>query len=175
MDLVPTSWLKGIDTAKISKHNLAARALANEVCPGFELLEKDKYGKPYFESANHYISLSHSGKFAAFMLNKDDECGIDMEQITDRIHRIAPKFMREDESGYQQQGTKGLYTVWCAKEALYKYYGLKALDFRQHLKVESKELGSEGELKGYIEKGNYAKEVGLSYWFIEDYIIVHTL
>lgn len=175
LQLIPRSWIKGIDLSKLSKHNLAARTLAHEVCPDFDMMEKDEFGKPYFESAKHKISLTHSGEFAGFMLKEDDDCGLDMEHITERIKPLGPKFMREDELGFLDYGLKGMYIVWCAKETLYKYYGLKALDFRTHLRVGMIEsLEEEGNFEGYINKGKYSRTVNLHYWFVDDYLIVHT-
>ncbi len=176
LDLVPDSWIAGLAIDKLSKHNLAARTLANEVCPGFELLEKDEYGKPYFESAVHNISITHAGEYAGFMLKEDSECGIDMEHITSRIKKLGPKFIREDERHFSQLGLEGMYMVWCAKEALYKYYGLKALDFKKHIRVEEIEtIDSSGSLVGHINKGKYSKSIKMQYQFIEDYLIVHTI
>ncbi|MFY0644842.1 MAG: 4'-phosphopantetheinyl transferase superfamily protein [Bacteroidia bacterium] len=172
---VPESWLEGVNLLKLSKHNLAARALANTVCPGFKLLEKDEFGKPYFESAEYQISISHAGKYAAFMLHREGDCGIDMEKITDRIIPITSKFIREDEQAFAELGLRGMFMVWCAKEALYKLYGRKALDFKTHLKVHFQEMKESGILHGEINKGDYQKKVDLQYRFIEDYLIVHTL
>lgn len=174
--MIPKRWLNGVDISKLSKHNLAARSLANEVCPGFDHFEKDEFGKPYFDSALYKISITHSGKFAGFLLNEKEECGIDMEQITPRIRPLGSKFIREDESGYKDLGLDGMYLVWCAKEALYKFYGLKALDFKEHLRIEQLEtIGSSGSFRGYIEKGKYKREVDLWYEFIEGYLVVYTL
>lgn len=174
--MIPEEWLNGIDTSKLSKHNLAARTLANEVCPGFDILEKDEYGKPYFDSAKHKISITHSGKFAGFLLNEVGECGIDMEQITPRIKPLGSKFIRQDEESYSELGIEGMYMVWCAKEALYKYYGLKALDFKEHLRVEPLDkIEQSGQFKGFIQKESYNRVVDLNYEFIDEYLVVYTL
>ncbi|MBT8326707.1 MAG: 4'-phosphopantetheinyl transferase superfamily protein [Bacteroidia bacterium] len=175
LEMVPSNWLRNLAINKLSRHNLAARVLANTVCPDFDILEKDKYGKPYFESSEHKISITHAGNFAAFQFKEKEDCGIDMEQITNRIERIVPKFMREDEKEYLKHNYNGMYAVWCAKEALYKYYGLKSLDFRDHLKLEYKPLKDSGILKGYIKKEEYYKELELSYEFFDEYLLIHTI
>lgn len=173
--MLPISWLEKLDLERVSRHNLAARVLAHTVCPDFNILEKDEYGKPYFESSEHKISLSHAGDFAAFQLNEKDDCGIDMEQITRRIERIKDKFMREDEQSYLDYGLRGMYLVWCAKEALYKYYGLKALDFRKHMKVDFTSLEqNSGTFTGHINKEKYQKSLLLDYVFFDDYLMVNT-
>ena len=174
-EMLPKSWLEKLDLARVRKHNLAARVLAHTVCPDFDILEKDEYGKPYFESTTHKISLSHAGDYAAFQLNENDECGIDMEKITHRIKRIKDKFMREDEHPFLDFGLRGMYLVWCAKEALYKYYGLKALDFKQHMKIDFTPLDQEsGSFTGHIGKDDYQKTLKLDYTFFDDYLMVNT-
>ena len=175
LEMLPTSWLKNLEISKLSTHNLAARVLANTVCPDFDILEKDEYGKPYFESTDHKISITHAGEFAAFQFKEKEDCGIDMEQLTNRIERIVSKFMREDEKDFLQHHKKGMYAVWCAKEALYKYYGLKSLDFRDHLKLAYAPLKEQGILKGYIKKEHYYKELELNYEFFDEYLLIHTV
>jgi 4'-phosphopantetheinyl transferase len=175
LQMIPSSWLRTLDPQKLSVHNLAARVLANTVCPDFDILEKDEYGKPYFESADHKISISHSGEFAAFMFKEKSECGIDMEEVTGRVKRIVSKFFREDEKEYLNHDLKGMYIVWCAKEALYKYYGLKSLDFRDHLRVEYTDVGESGVIVGHINKGEYSKQLSLEYEFFDQYLLVNTI
>lgn len=173
--MLPKSWLRNLEVDKLGAHNLAARVLANTVCPDFDILEKDQYGKPFFESVDHKISITHSGEFAAFMYNEKNECGIDMEQITSRVERIVKKFFRKDEEDYLQHQLSGMYLVWCAKEALYKYYGLKALDFRDHLRVEYAPLTDHGKVYGHIDKGHYSETVALEYQFFNEYLLVYTI
>lgn len=172
--MLPLSWQANLDLERVSRHNLAARVLAHTVCPGFDILEKDEYGKPYFDSEDHKISITHAGDYAGFMLTKKRDCGLDMEQITGRIRRIAKKFIREDEEAFLEQDLKGMYAIWCAKEAMYKYYGLKSLDFKEHMKLHPSELKIQGTLSGIIHKKEYMKELDLDYEFFDDYLLIHT-
>lgn len=172
--MLPEEWLDTLDLERVSTHNLAARVLAHQVKPDFAPLEKDEYGKPYFESANHKISITHAGEYAGFMLTEKRECGIDMEEITERVKRIKSKFVREDEEAFSDEGLKGLYAIWCAKEAMYKYYGLKALDFKKHMKVNFQKLQKKGILVGQIAKDDYSKTLQLNYEFFDNYLILHT-
>ena len=173
--MLPSAWLPALELDKLSQHNLAARVLANTVCPDFNILEKDEYGKPYFDSADYKISISHSGEYAAFMYCETEDCGIDMEQITTRVERIVSKFFREDEKEYLEHNLSGMYMVWCAKEALYKYYGLKSLDFRDHMKIDYAPIEQSGRIQGHIKKGDYEKTVQLDYEFFNEYLLVNTV
>lgn len=173
--MLPASWQANLDLDKVSTHNLAARVLARTVCPDFDILEKDEYGKPYFESEDHKISITHAGDYAGFMLTEKRDCGIDMEKLTDRVRRIVSKFVRPDEEEYLEQDLRGMYAIWCAKEAMYKYYGLKALDFREHMKLNTALLDTQGTLLGSIHKGEYWQHLELEYEFFDDYLLIHTV
>jgi phosphopantetheinyl transferase len=172
--MLPAAWRATIDLTKVSAHNLAARVLAHTVCPNFDILEKDEFGKPYFDSEEYKISITHAGDFAGFMYTQNRECGIDMEEITERIRRIQTKFVREDEEAFLTQDLRGLYAIWCAKEAMYKFYGLKALDFKKHLKIDYAPLAENGSLRGHINKGEYSCSLELKYYFFDNYLILHT-
>ena len=108
------------------------------------------------------------------MYTEDRECGIDIEQITHRIERIQHKFIREDEKAFAEAGLKGMYMVWCAKEAMYKYYGLKALDFKANLQLKFGPFDQEGTLQGIISKNEYKKAMNLHYQFFDEYLLIHT-
>lgn len=173
-DILPASWRAKLDIDSMSRHNVAARVLAFKVCPDFDSIEKDEYGKPYFVSKDYPISITHAGDYAGFMYTQDRECGIDIEQITHRIKRIQHKFIREDEKSFAESGLKGMYMVWCAKEAMYKYYGLKALDFKANLQLQFEPFDQEGTLQGIISKNEYKKAMNLHYQFFDEYLLIHT-
>ncbi len=172
--LLPKTWLDALDLGKVRTHNLAARVLAHQVKPDFSPIEKDEHGKPYFESANHKISITHAGEYAGFMLTEKRECGIDLEEITERVRKIGNKFMRADEELFLKEDLRGLYTLWCAKEAMYKYYGLRELDFKNHMKLDYQKLAEKGTLTGHILKNDYTITLELDYEFFDNYLILHT-
>jgi len=172
--MLPHTWLDKLDLDKVSRHNLAARVLAHQVSPGFAPLEKDEYGKPFFDSEDHEISITHAGEYAGFIQTEKRKCGIDMEEITERVRRIQSKFVREDEEGFLADDLRGLFMIWCAKEAMYKYYGLKSLDFKQHMKLDYKPLQESGTLTGHIDKDDYSRTLELNYTFFDNYLILHT-
>lgn len=174
IDLLPLSWQANLDLDRVSTHNLAARVLAHTVCPEFSILEKDEYGKPYFDSEHHKISITHAGEYAGFMFTEKRDCGLDMEEITERVRRIQSKFVREDEEAFLAEDLRGLFMIWCAKEAMYKYYGLKSLDFKQHMKLDYEILQDSGTLIGHIDKDDYSRTLELDYTFFDNYLILHT-
>lgn len=90
----------------------------------------NKDGKPMI--ANYHISISHTIGYVAVILSRDYEVGIDIEYVSDRVRRIASRFLRHDEIFTD---TKQCLTAWCAKETMYKLFSSEHLGF-QDMKVD---------------------------------------
>ena len=63
--------------------------------------------------------------------------GIDIEQYGPRVHRVADRFMRDDEAALPFEGddTWSLLLHWSAKETLFKCLDAEGVDFRRHLRI----------------------------------------
>ncbi len=136
---------------------------------------KDEFGKPYLENSFYEISISHSREFTSVMASPR-LVGVDIQKLVGKIERIAHKFMRlvEMECLDEKYRIEHLHVFWGAKEALYKAYGRKQLDFRKHIFIEPFSYDLEiGKCKGFVEKDNYRLECDLFYEQIEDYILVY--
>ena len=72
------------------------------------------------------VSISHSKSHAALLLSSHRNIGVDIEQISERILRLADRIAQPDElpSDWQsltpEQQARHLTTLWTIKEALYK-------------------------------------------------------
>ena len=72
--------------------------------------------------------ISHTEGWAAMMLSKSHRVGVDIEYVSDRVNRVASRFIREDE----QQATLAERLInWCAKEAVYKFFTEQHLEFHE--------------------------------------------
>ncbi len=117
---------------------------------------KDKNGKPYLQNSNKTISLSHSRDFVAACISNCN-IGIDIQIASDKIKRIKYKFLSEFELDICKEDDICLNRFWTAKEALYKAYGHKGLNFMNNIFLspfvkEGKELKSLGRiLKNNLE------------------------
>lgn len=106
-------------------------------------LAKDAFSKPFFpDNKGLACSLSHShGVVGALLFHSaQTNCGCDIQVLVDKMPRLAYKFLRPEEAEFigryaidEQFVLQHLF--WTAKESLYKSYGLKALDFREHIQV----------------------------------------
>ena len=76
----------------------------------------------------HQISISHTRGFLAILLSRSRRVGVDIEYRSDRIRRIASRFLRPDESA---GSTDDLLTCWCVKEAVYKLRSASHLAYDQ--------------------------------------------
>ncbi len=133
--------------------HLAGRYLLSYLFPDFPLEEIRiaDTRKPFLENEQFHFSISHCGNYAAAIVSTDNRVGVDIEQISPRIERVAPKFLGEEEASFfnddytlflDQWGMRGrvfqefLTMIWSAKEAIYKWYGLGELDFRRHMQLK---------------------------------------
>ena len=98
----------------------------------------DAMGKPFLAGSSYHISVTHTDDLAAVIISRKRKVGIDTEKIKPRIEKVKDKFLNESELSRLNKGSElGQMTlVWCAKEALYKFYGKRNLDFREHIFVE---------------------------------------
>jgi phosphopantetheinyl transferase len=153
---------------------LSARAL---VCRLAELMKEsieeianDNLGRPYMKNQVIHLSISHSKKYAVAVLHKYSSVGIDIEQISTKvlrnIHRLCSKEEMLSIGNDVQKATK----AWCAKEALYKYYGKKKLDFKKNISLNV----SQSQIEGKIIVNDLEQSPKLySRTWGEEYIIVY--
>ena len=135
----------------------------------------DEFGKPYLQDNSHHLSVSHSGKFSAAIINKNSPVGIDIEITHPRIHKIVHKFLSVEEvkNISPENHIDSLYVCWGAKEALYKLYGKKNLLFQENIYLKPFKYSGKGELAGAVVTDDFKKDFILYYEKIEDYIMVH--
>ena len=155
---------------------LAGRLLINKLHPSQANCMVDPFGKPYLPDTPIQISISHSKDYAA-VISDQNSVGIDIEKVSSRIRRIAHKFMREEES--QSLSTihpdEHLHIFWGAKEALYKAYGKKKLDFRKHLHIEPFQYQQKGHTLGLVTKGNYQAKFDIYFEKMGGYMLVYCI
>lgn len=83
-------------------------------------------GKPMIDGYN--VSISHTRGILAIMLSRGYSVGVDVEYMSDRVTKIASRFLRSDE---QPSTTLDLLLHWCAKEAMFKLRSETHLTYEQ--------------------------------------------
>jgi 4'-phosphopantetheinyl transferase EntD len=165
---------------KIAKMNnrrktewLAARYLLQELLGKNVFCYSDEFGKPIIKNSDKHLSISHSKGLVTVMVS-DFSIGIDIQEMTSKIQRIAYKFMRNEESESLNLDnlSEHLHIFWGAKEALYKAYGKKELDFKAHIFVEPFAYLPKGETIGKVKKEGFEEHFNIFFEKIENYYLV---
>ncbi|RYG02095.1 MAG: 4'-phosphopantetheinyl transferase superfamily protein [Chitinophagaceae bacterium] len=129
--------------AKRLQH-LAGRFLLPYMMPDFplrQILVADTR-KPYLADDKYHFSISHCGTYAGVIVSSTQRVGIDIEVVSTRMYNIMHKFVNENERQFlaEWEGMDKLHlelttVLWSAKEAVFKWYGLGKIDFREHMQL----------------------------------------
>ncbi|MDA3954835.1 MAG: 4'-phosphopantetheinyl transferase superfamily protein [Bacteroidales bacterium] len=144
------------------------------------MLNKDSkivYGperKPYLHNNAYNISISHSKNFTAIIMSKKRRVGLDLEFMTNKILRIADKFLRpeEIENIEKDQELYHLYLHWCAKEALYKICDKVDINFVTNLNIDPFKPKLNGLMSGTVNNSYMNEKFVLNYFTLMNYSIV---
>lgn len=137
---------------------------------------KDEFGKPHLDDHELYVSFSHSYDFVAVILGKMT-VGIDIQKFVSKITALERKFMRGEESESLVENTRleHLHIYWGAKEALYKCYGRRLLDFKQNILIEPFDYQEIGTTTGIVSKNGFHQKYEVSFEKWDNYFLVHAL
>jgi phosphopantetheinyl transferase len=121
------------------KQWLAYRILIKDLLrPDDFPVEYNEHGKPFLAGSDYHISVTHTENLAAVIISRHARVGIDMEKARPRILKVKERFLKSKELALigKERELEQLTLAWCAKEALYKIYGVRNLDFRENMSVE---------------------------------------
>ncbi len=168
------SYLDKLANGKRNLHWLSTRVLLRHMMHTDDYIDcqVDSSGKPYLTNFPHHISLSHSFDYAAVMISKNKAVGIDIEQIKDKIERIAHKFMSPEELSFiGQERIEHLYVCWCAKEAIYKLHGKKNISFLDDIRLEPFEYSGYGSFAASLDTSSEINNFRVHYDKFDGYMI----
>ena len=161
------------------KQWLAVRVMLNRLmqAPKAAAIIYDDYKKPLVKDSDYKISISHSHDYAALIIDRYSETGIDIELIKPTVQKIAHKFLSDSEMKNinTTNAIDQMYVYWCAKEALYKLYGKKELDFKKNLMVHNFKYENKGTITAQIIKGTFHKTYNLWYEKMDNYMLVYVI
>lgn len=128
--------------------HLAGRYLLQYLFPDFpiSLIQIADTRKPYLEDELFHFSISHCTDYAAVIVSKTKRVGVDIEVVSEKIKKIAHKFVSEGEQvllseaiqkpGHSLSAHHQLTLLWSSKEAVFKWYGLGNVDFKMHMQLQ---------------------------------------
>jgi len=115
---------------------------------------KTVFNKPKLFKRSYHISFSHSHGYAAVIFHKKKPVGIDIETHGERAFRIKHKFLNEKELPIFGNNSENALMGWCLKETLYKIWGRKKLDFREHMHIKVANDSNPMYFAGTVTKNN---------------------
>ena len=166
-----------IKSESLRKQRLAVRALLNVLFEEKVYLAHHDNGKPYIENNSINISITHTDKYVAVILDENEEVGIDVESLDRDFSAVEKKALSEEEIGDldddKEEKNEQLAIYWCAKEAIYKKMSQYHVDFAEQIEVERFRSRGEGELEAtFIHKDGYEEELHLEYMTFDRHVLV---
>ena len=172
------AYIDGIPGAGRRKEWLASRYLLHKMSGRAVrgAVYKDKFGKPHLENSKWQISISHTRDRVAVMAHPR-RCGVDVQVLVPKIERLAPKFMRPEELASLDPATRlaHLHVYWGAKEALYKAYGRRQLDFRSHIHITPFAYGASPVFFGCLKKEHWQLPFRCHYAVTDGVVLVRAV
>lgn len=178
MSSTPTDEMEEISFIKsesLRKQRLAVRALLNELFDEKVYLSHHDNGKPYLENQVTNISITHTEKYVAVILNDTEDVGIDIESMDRDFSAVEKKALSEEEIEDLDDDRRNeqLAMYWCAKEAVFKRLSHYNVDFAEQIEVERFRMRGEGELEAtFIHKDGYEEEFELEYMTFDRHLLV---
>ena len=163
IDLDNNDTLNQPKASKVEKEKLRQKQCVAHTLDGWGIegnVVYDAYGKPHLSKGSMGISISHSFQYLVIGVGIEQKLGIDLEKIDRPFEKLAHKFVTDKEMEWVK-GTEDLALIWSAKEALYKVYGRKNLDFKKHLAILKKEDPT--TLTGQIAKNGMQLQLPVFY------------
>ena len=123
-------------------------------------------GKPFIEGWN--ISISDTQGYVAVMISRDERVGVDIEYMSNRVTKIAERFIRDDEEA-ESVGKQLVH--WCAKEAVYKLFSEHHLGYFD-MRLGAFPLGASGVFP--VEIAKIGRSVEVAFRMNADYVLTFT-
>jgi phosphopantetheinyl transferase len=136
--------------------------------------------KPFLPDGSFQFSISHCTQFAAALVSSTHRVGIDIEIITERVHRIRHKFLHASEHEMLEKNASEILTlsaqltiIWSAKEAIFKWWGIGNIDFSEQMMLDQMPVAQDGMLPAkFIEKNGTEHSFRLHYKVLDTICLV---
>lgn len=115
------------------KQFLAVKNILKYLSISEQKLNYDESGRVFLKSGRK-ISITHSGYYAGVILS-DNEVGIDLEMMNDKILKIKNKFLETELSYPLKLNTEIALVYWNIKESIFKAIDKQGIDFKKNILV----------------------------------------
>jgi phosphopantetheine--protein transferase-like protein len=169
------SFYDSLHAGKRNMHWLGSRVLLRTLLNTTEYIDcqLDGNNKPYLVNFPYEISISHSNDFAAVIIYKKKAVGVDIEKISNKIERIAKRFLSEKEleNISDENRTEQLYACWGIKETLFKLYGKGNLPFIGGIEIDAFDYKKQGFAIARINLPDFKCEYKIEYLKLGEYML----
>ncbi len=175
LNAAETTRYQELKREKRRKEWLATRALLNAVLQDEDAkIIYTPEGKPELTSGSK-ISISHTPNYAAIIINREAEVGIDIQVHKDNILKACHLFMSYEELEQLRPNNEleQLHLYWCAKEALYKLAADTSLNIFSHISIEPFDLLHTKNLQGLVTP--LGLKAALEFEITKNYYLVYTV
>ena len=152
------------NTEKRKKEFLISRLLLRNMNLNSNI-SYNKFGAPELDDFQN-ISISHSKKLVAILLG-DKKVGLDIELISNKPLRLSSKFIAKNV--HENLSKEKATLIWCAKEAIYKWYQKGNIDFKKDIKLQNFEIKKRGTLRAEFK----TERLFLHYQKINNHYLVY--
>ncbi|MBJ7429629.1 MAG: 4'-phosphopantetheinyl transferase superfamily protein [Bacteroidia bacterium] len=159
----------------VGLHWYASRILLQNLFDADKIeIHKNEANKPtlFIDNEKYFISISHSYEYVGIMFSRTHEIGLDIEKIDERINRVSRKFLNENEQLFADSKLSKTL-IWSAKESVYKWYGKKEIDFKEHMQANPFIAEEKGIFNFKLSKNEFEKEIDIHYYLIDNYVITY--
>ena len=180
-----TDDLQKIQSPKRKCEWLAVRLLLKHLTGAEMLIGYRENGTPFIKNNSYRISISHTKGYAALILSKRPDPGIDIEYRSERAWKLRHRFMNATEleqfilfhPDYQpdpemviQQSTLAAI-CWCAKETAFKALQENEVDFISHFHIAPFAISDKGIIRLKETKTTKQKIFPIHYQVTDDFIL----
>ena len=166
-------------TSSIRSHQRALEWLSTRAML-FVLLGDDKTilnhpdGQPYLADGSYHISISHTKEYVVILLHESLAVGIDIERRSERVKKVANKFISEKEYIDLAQKTVHQLLHWSAKESLFKLINQQGVDFKEHLYIHSFNPVDKGTMTASETRTDQSRTFLIQYEVHDEYVLTWT-
>ncbi len=160
--------IRSMKLLKRRLEKLGCRCALSQLLNSYEEVSYSPNGAP--KISTHKISFTHAASYAAAAISENYKIGVDIEKITPKIKALYNKFLNSFEiKQFDVCDEEQVHILWGAKEAAYKLYEVKNLDFAQQINIHQ---CSEGKGKGVIKTQTEELPFQFFYQTVNDMMLV---
>jgi len=154
---------------------LAIRLLLKRLVGAEVLVDYKSNGAPFLTGTPYHISISHTKGYAALILSKHPNPGIDIEYRSLRALKLCSRFLSEKELEQLEPPNSHLETLaticWCAKETAFKALQESNVDFIQDFHIAPFTFSDKGVIRLKETKTAAKKTYSIHYLVKDEFVM----